>query len=511
MFKKILKYYGGIGLGVIVTVGVILRFSKILCLRDFWYDEAFTGIITRMSWPEMQSMIFRDVHPPLYYWLLKSWASFVGYSGVSLRLFSLFIGLLSIVSVYYVGKKIFNKKVGLLSAFIMAISPFAIQYSQEARMYSLFAFITIWLVYFFIKALQTDMLVYWLAWGFVGGLFFYTHYLSLFFFPIFYLVAVWYKFSELKKEQDIFQEIFRSFSINYKFWLGVGIIAIFFITWLPALKQHLSREGLGWVPVAYFGDLPRTMQVFFYGHQPGKILQAIPNEFKQLPFSLSKEASGKLFANNSLGLFVLAVILGGLVNIFSHKTFVKNIKDRKNKKVFIILTSLSFGVLFFLIFLSQLGKHFYVDRYFMPVAVIIYLLLAAIVSGWKKTWQLVFVAGYILTLLWLKPIPYDSSWVQVWSDTSLVNSQTIVIADNAFEYATARFHFGEGRVKMYNRGEPNQDFSLWIIVKPEDQITKLDNYLQQKNVIYVGAGDCHWNEYNLKPTKKVGRLQVCKN
>jgi hypothetical protein len=62
---------------------------------------------------------------------------------------------------------------------------------------------------------------------------------------------------------------------------------------------------------------------------------------------------------------------------------------------------------------------------------------------------------------------------------------------------------------LYNRGEPGQDFSLWIIVKQEDQITKLDDYLNDQKVIFVGAGDCNWNQYKLKPLKKVGRLQVC--
>jgi len=51
---------------------------------------------------------------------------------------------------------------------------------------------------------------------------------------------------------------------------------------------------------------------------------------------------------------------------------------------------------------------------------------------------------------------------------------------------------------------------LWIIVKPEDQIVELNNYLQEKSVIYIGAGDCNWNQYQLTPIKKVGSLQICK-
>ncbi len=147
----------------------------------------------------------------------------------------------------------------------------------------------------------------------------------------------------------------------------------------------------------------------------------------------------------------------------------------------------------------------------MATAVLFYILVALAIANLKNFWQWVILFFYLLTLLWLKPTPYDHSWTDLLSNKNLINKQTIVVADNAFEYATARFQLGEGRVKLYNRGEPNQDLSLWIIVKPEDQITTLDNYISQKNVIYAGAGDCHWNQYNLKELKKVGRLQVCKH
>ena len=567
MQKKDTQNYSNIILFVIFILATILRFSPIFWRRDFWYDEAFTGIITRMSWSEMWWMIFHDVHPPLYYYLLKPWAALFNYSAFGFRSFSVLFGLLSIWSIYYIGKKIFNEKVGLTGAFLMTISPFAVQYSQEARMYALFGFISLWLTYFFIKALRGNNWRYWIIWGILGVLFLYTHYLALFTFVIFYLVALGYQFMfagtppqlpftkegeknafkkraeesvSLTKEKKgvalltekqrrntnnskdgflfkdengvlippfekggtggIFGKRVQLLFINKKFIGAVAIIVVAFILWLPALKQHLSREGLGWVPVVYVSETPRTMQFFLYGHQPGKILEPIPNEFRNLNFTLSNEQPGNLFDGASLGLIFLLIIFFGILKLW---------RENKYRQEIFILTGLSFGVLLFLTLLSQIGWRFYVARYFMATAVLIYLLLAVVIAHFNKWWRWAILGFYVLTLFWLKPIPYDHSWTDVLRDNELVNNETIVIADNAFEYATARFHFGEGRVKLYNRGEPDQDLSAWIIVEPEDQITTLDNYINQQNVIYVGAGDCHWNQYQLQPAKKIGRLQVC--
>ncbi len=307
--KKIKQHYNKIIVGIILLIAIILRFLPMFWRRDFWYDEAFTGIITRMSWSDMWWMIFHDVHPPLYYYLLKPWASLFHYSAFGFRSFSVLFGVFGIVSIYYISKKLFSQKVALISAFLMTVSPFAIQYSQEARMYALFGFLSLWLTYFFISALQKNNWRDWLAWGAVGILFLYTHYLALFTFFIFYLTALSYKlffnkekFLTEKSATEMIKLFFKNIFINKKFISAVALIGFFFVLWLPTLKQHMSRKGLGWVPVVYVSEIPSTLQFFFYGHQPGKILEPIPNEFRNLNFSLSQEKAGNLFDGSSLGL-----------------------------------------------------------------------------------------------------------------------------------------------------------------------------------------------------------------
>jgi len=379
--KKDKTKYSQVYLVLILVGATIVRFSKMFWQRDFWYDESFTGIITRMSWQDMRRMIFYDVHPPLYYYLLKPWASLFNYSVFGFRSFSAIFGILSIISIYWVGKKIFNEKIGLLSAFLMTISPFAILYSQEARMYSLFGFIIIWMFYFFVKALQTNRWFYWLMWSISSVLFLYTHYLSLFTFIVFYLAALVYKILwkrknvNSKKGLKFCKIFFQNIFIDKKFIGAVIVIGIFFLVWLPVFKQHISRKGLGWVPIVYIDEIPTTLQFFFYGHQPGKTSEPIPNEFRNVKFSISQERAGNLFNGTSLGLIFLGILFLGIVQLWW--------KNKYRQEIF-ILSSLTFGVLLFLILLSQVGLRFYVARYFIAIAFLIYLLLAVIIEQWKR-------------------------------------------------------------------------------------------------------------------------------
>lgn len=118
------------------SIYFILLLASVLRLfhlgkRDFWYDEAFTGIAVKEKFSDMMSMIIQDVHPPLYYISAKIFSSFFGYSVFGIRMYSAIFGVLGVWAVYLFAKELFNKKAALWASLITAISPFAIQYSQH--------------------------------------------------------------------------------------------------------------------------------------------------------------------------------------------------------------------------------------------------------------------------------------------------------------------------------------------------------------------------------------------
>ncbi len=131
-----------LALAAILALGAYLRIS-ILQERDFWFDEAFTAAAVQQSWPAMMRTIINDVHPPLYYWLLKLWTYAAGDSPTAIRTFSTFFGIATIALAFFALRLWQARQLwpALAAALVVAINPFLINYSQEARMYSLLAFL----------------------------------------------------------------------------------------------------------------------------------------------------------------------------------------------------------------------------------------------------------------------------------------------------------------------------------------------------------------------------------
>ena len=121
----------------VLGLGLALRVIRLN--EPLWYDETFTAAITGVDWSQLGDAIIADVHPPVYYTMIKALQPIVGTSEISLRLPSLVFGLVSILMMYHLVYRLFNRAhvVALISAFILAILPAHIKYSTEARAYML--------------------------------------------------------------------------------------------------------------------------------------------------------------------------------------------------------------------------------------------------------------------------------------------------------------------------------------------------------------------------------------
>src|SRR5438477_9887595 len=72
------------GLGLVLAVGLTLRVHG-LGTRPLSFDEAWSWRAIQFPTDEMFTRLGRDVHPPLYYCLLKGWSAALGTSAVALR------------------------------------------------------------------------------------------------------------------------------------------------------------------------------------------------------------------------------------------------------------------------------------------------------------------------------------------------------------------------------------------------------------------------------------------
>jgi len=138
-----------------------LRFTA-LTFDSLWLDESYQTVVEsygntlpNLLNPEGKAFLYkpknpssvRDVLtrfrqvdplcPPLFAVLMNRWITTFGGNDFSLRAFSAFCSILSIIAIYFFGCLLLGKSSGLYAALLQTISPFDICYAQEARMYSL--------------------------------------------------------------------------------------------------------------------------------------------------------------------------------------------------------------------------------------------------------------------------------------------------------------------------------------------------------------------------------------
>ena len=127
-------------LALLVLLGVVaaLRLHH-LGKESLWPDEAFSITIARVSVAHIIDETSRDVHPPLYYTLLRYWMLMAGSTEAAARLLSVLLSLGTVVASYFMGLRLVNRRAGLAAAALLTFLPFQVEFSQEARMYSLLA------------------------------------------------------------------------------------------------------------------------------------------------------------------------------------------------------------------------------------------------------------------------------------------------------------------------------------------------------------------------------------
>jgi hypothetical protein len=126
----------------ILILAAGLRFYR-LDAQSFWNDEGNSARLSERSIPLIIEGTASDIHPPLYYLMLRGWRELVGETEFGLRSLSAFLGVgvvaLTMALVNILDQK--SRTLALLAAFLTAVNPALVYYSQEARMYELLAFL----------------------------------------------------------------------------------------------------------------------------------------------------------------------------------------------------------------------------------------------------------------------------------------------------------------------------------------------------------------------------------
>ncbi len=246
---------------LILILGFFLRFYKLdTNPYGFFCDEASIGynaysLINSgtdewgVSWP-LFFKAFGEFKGPIMIYSTLPFVYFLGLSELSVRLVSVLYGTATIIAIYFLGKRLFNRQVGLISALLLAISPWHIHFSR-VNLEGLipFVFFTVLATCFWLKFLKTKITSGYLSILFFS-LAFYSYFPARIFIPPFFIFLV---FSNLKF-------LLR----NYKGIIKLFIFGLILIT--PMILHLTFGEGLSrWQQVrGDFNLLNLTRKYFQY-------------------------------------------------------------------------------------------------------------------------------------------------------------------------------------------------------------------------------------------------------
>ncbi len=125
-------------LSALIGLAFILRFKGIAD-ESFWLDELFSVTVADPDGPfsDMFARLRHDVHPPLFYMMLRGWTDIFGSSELGARSLSAAIGCAGILfaALYY--RPLCDRWTHVTFVALLSTSFGAVWYAQEARAYSL--------------------------------------------------------------------------------------------------------------------------------------------------------------------------------------------------------------------------------------------------------------------------------------------------------------------------------------------------------------------------------------
>ncbi len=204
--------------------------------RDsLWLDELCQVLASdHPVWQTVLHSAQNYGNAPLDY-VITSLALRVGRSEGVLRLPAVLWGTLSVVVLYAIGRKMFDKRTGFLAAFLLTVMPMHVYYSRELRFYSLSIFLALVSLYAFIRALDRDTRAAWVAYGVATLLALYSHYYVL------VVVAV-------EGAWIIWMVLTRRYSRGtlVRFLIAAGVAVLLFLPWIgyDMYYEKVHKSGL---------------------------------------------------------------------------------------------------------------------------------------------------------------------------------------------------------------------------------------------------------------------------
>ncbi|MCB0185244.1 MAG: glycosyltransferase family 39 protein, partial [Caldilineaceae bacterium] len=195
----------------------------------------------RDGWGVLWQRVADDVHPPLYFLLLRGWTLAVGEAPFAVRYLSAGIALVALALSYALGRLFFDRTTALFALIWLGSSGLWLYYTRETRMYTLviaLAALSFWTYECWLARPRARTAL--LAVALVNGAFLYTHYAA------FFLIAA-----------QVIHLLLVHPRYLPRYFQGALLTALVYLPWVPILLQQIAArpDGLNQTLIAVNGAI----------------------------------------------------------------------------------------------------------------------------------------------------------------------------------------------------------------------------------------------------------------
>jgi hypothetical protein len=229
--------------GAAVVAGVIALTARFVTTSPLWLDEALSVNIAGLPLGDITGALEHDGHPPLYYALLHGWMELFGEGDVAVRALSGLFGVACLPLAWVAGRRAGGSvAAAAATTLVVGLSPFAVRYATEARMYSLLMLLVL-VGHLLVRRAVDERRA---GWGALAGVaavvavLLWTHYWSTYLVLAAGAVVAWWGRRARTDE--------RTVAVRLVLAGVVGVVL--FLPWVPTLLDQAAHTGTPWAEAA---------------------------------------------------------------------------------------------------------------------------------------------------------------------------------------------------------------------------------------------------------------------
>lgn len=434
----------------------LMSYVSLVWNRNVWTDEAYTIELVRdHSFLQVIAETANDVHPPLYYLILKAFVTVFGQSVMVYKLFSILPMIFLMFLAWTKVRRNWGIRAAILFVLFTNAIPCMLEYTIQIRMYSLACFFVTWAALSAYDVWKTEELtqVLQLTVASIGAC--YTHNYAMLSCVFVYGILLALSIIKLINNHEK--------KLLLRVLISGGIVSVSFLPWLLVLlRQTTQRVGNYWIE-------PVTMQVFL--HYFHDLFGTV------LPYTT--------------GMYVIIFAIGILFAVMSIRKQERFGTEALLSLCIPILTA-SLGII-----VSILVTPFFIARYLIPCIGLFALFIAIVFSRQKTGVQVLLAVFGVCTFLCSYYVNYEKEYHESsleetlsFMEENMTENDYIVYNYEIYGFIY-KIYFDKDRTIFLNDMDFSSDFeNIWYFdscVTPWLETSKLEqNGLKKEYVANLG-------------------------